>query len=86
MDAFQILVIILSVFLAIFLVLGIVFLVYLIQISHRIKHALQSVNDVVDSFRDFIGNLQQITSPVYLVRLALKFAKRYKRRRQNDQR
>lgn len=59
MDAFEILVIILSVFLALFLVLAIVLVVYLLKVVKTIKQISQKAASVVDS----ASNLTKFVSP-----------------------
>lgn len=49
MDAFEILVVILSIALAIFLVLGIIFMVYLIRISRRVHEISEKARSAVDN-------------------------------------
>jgi len=59
MDAYHILVIVLSVFLAIYLLLSIVFVVYLIKVVKSIKQISEKAASVVDS----ASNLSKFVSP-----------------------
>lgn len=49
MDAFEILVIILSSFLALFLILGIVVLIGIIKLVKQIRHITEKAEDVIDN-------------------------------------
>lgn len=73
MDAFQVLVIILSAFLALFLLLGIVLLILLIQISVKIKRIARTVGEATDSMKQFIDNLKRIASPAILTQIVVKW-------------
>lgn len=59
MDAFEILVIILSVFLALFLLLSIVLVVYLIKVVKTVKHISEKAASVVDN----ASNITKMVSP-----------------------
>jgi len=59
MDAFQILVIILSVFLAVFLLLSIILVIYLIKVVKAIRQISEKAASVVDS----ASNITKFVSP-----------------------
>lgn len=76
MDAFQILVIILSAMLAIFLALGIILLIMFIRISLKIKHVTETISDATDQARDFLLNLKELASPILIAKIFIRFIKR----------
>lgn len=76
MDAFQILVIILSVMLAIFLILGIVLFAIFISISRKINHITQTISEATDEAKAFLENLKNLASPVVIARIFVKFIKK----------
>ncbi len=93
MDAFQILVIILSAFLGIFLILGIVLLIMCIRVSRKINRITQNIEEASNSLREGaagLGNLvvtlNQLASPAVIARIVVKYIRHYitKRRTQND--
>jgi predicted PurR-regulated permease PerM len=81
MDAFQILVIVLSVMLAIFLILGIVLLATFISISRKIKHITETISDATDEAKAFLENLRNLATPAVIARVFIKFIKRAINRR-----
>ena len=81
MDAFQILVIILSVMLAVFLILGIVLLATFISISRKINHITETISQATDEAKAFLENLKNLASPVMIARIFVKFIKRAVTRR-----
>ncbi len=81
MDAFQILVIILSVMLAVFLILGIVLLATFISISRKINHITETISQATDEAKAFLENLKNLASPVMIARIFVKFIKRAVNRR-----
>ena len=88
MDAFQILVLILSVFLAIFLVLGIIFLVLSIRISIQIKRITDNVEDASDSLRSFFTTLNRLANPAIITKIVVKYIRNHlsgKRRNKDEQ-
>lgn len=87
MDAFQILVLILSVFLAIFLVLGIIFLVLSIRISIQIKRITDNVEDASDSLRSFFTMLNRLANPAIIAKIVVKYIRNHlsgKRRNKDE--
>lgn len=87
MDAFQILVLILSVFLAIFLVLGIIFLVLSIRISIQIKRITDNVEDASDSLRSFFTTLNRLANPAIITKIVVKYIRNHlsgKRRNKDE--
>ena len=88
MDAFQILVLILSVFLAIFLALGIIFLVLSIRISIQIKRITDNVEDASDSLRSFFTTLNRLANPAIITKIVVKYIRNHlsgKRRNKDEQ-
>ena len=81
MDAFQILVIILSVMLAVFLILGIVLIATFISISRKINHITETISQATDEAKAFLENLKNLASPVMIARIFVKFIKRAVNRR-----
>jgi hypothetical protein len=84
MDAFQILVIILSSFLALFLVLGIVLLILFIKISLKIKRTAATIEAAADTLKHFSDGLRKIASPAVIAKIAVKYIRNYIKRRKND--
>ena len=93
MDAFQILVVILSVFLGIFLILGIVLLIMCIKVSRKINRITANIEDASESLREgasglsrLVVTLNQLASPAVIARVVVKYVRHYitKRRTQND--
>lgn len=87
MDAFQILVLILSVFLAIFLALGIIFLVLSIRISIQIKRITDNVEDASDSLRSFFTTLNRLANPAIITKIVVKYIRNHlsgKRRNKDE--
>jgi len=85
MDAFQILVIILSAFLALFLILGIILLIMFIQISRKIKRITTTIGEATDNLKQFAENLRRIASPVVISKIVLKYIRNYINRRRKHE-
>lgn len=68
MDAFEILVIILSSFLAIFLLLGIVTLVYLVKFIKNIKEISDKAKSVVDDASSFASTMKKTAAPAAMAK------------------
>jgi len=71
MDAFEILVVILSVFLAIFLVLGIIFLYLLIKIAKKVRVVTEKAESVAAN----IASASQMVRPAVVSGAIAKFVK-----------
>lgn len=85
MDAFQILVIILSCFLALFLILGIILLVIFIKISLKIKSAAETIGEAAENLKQFSDSLMKIASPTIIAKIMVKYIRNYiNKRRRND--
>lgn len=84
MDAFQILVIILSVTLFLFLVLAIVLMIMLIKISNRIKHITDTVGDTVDNVRDLTASISRLASPALLAKIIMQYVQKIKNKRKES--
>ena len=93
MDAFQILVIILSIFLAIFLILGIFLLIMFIRISIKIKHAASKLDDAAnnvmattETIKASVENLSRLASPAVIAKIVVKYIRNRfnKTRRENE--
>jgi hypothetical protein len=69
MEAFEILVIILSVALAIFLILGIVFMVYLIRISRRVHEISETARSAVDNVESAAKVFSKAAGPAAFSRI-----------------
>lgn len=63
MDAFQILVIILSTFLAIFLILAIVLVVYLLKVVKSVKQISTKAEAFVDNAGNITANVAKFVTP-----------------------
>lgn len=81
MDAFQILVIILSCFLALFLILGIVLLIMFISISVKIRRTAETIGEAAENLRQFSDSLKKIASPAILAKIVIKYIRNYIKRR-----
>ncbi len=79
MDAFEILVVILSVFLAIFLVLGIIFLYLLIKIAKKVRVVTEKAESVAAN----IASASQMVRPAVLSGAIAKFVKSILKSRSN---
>ena len=84
MDAFQLLVIILSVTLFIFLVLAIALLIIMIKISNQIKHITDTVGDSVDNIRDFTASISRLASPALLAKIVMQYVQKIKNKRKEN--
>lgn len=73
MDAFQILVIILSVFLAIFLLLGIVLTIVIIKLTKQIQSIAEQADITVRKVASAAVNVSMATNPAYFGRFVGKF-------------
>jgi regulatory protein YycI of two-component signal transduction system YycFG len=91
MDAFQILVIILSVFLVIFLLLGIILTVVLIKTSLKIKRVAVKLDDAADNVRattetikTTVSDLAKMASPAIIAKIVIKYIRnKFNRRRES---
>lgn len=83
MDAFQILVIILSSFLALFLILGIILLILFIKISIKIKSAATAIDEAANNMKQFSDGLRRIASPALVAKIMVKYIRNYLKRRRN---
>ena len=63
MDAFEILVVILSVTLAIFLILGITAMVYIIKVVKSVKQMTEKASSAVDSVSSVATNIGKFVTP-----------------------
>lgn len=79
MDAFQILVIILSVLLAIFLLLAIVLTVVVIKLTREIKTVADGAKTTVQHFAAAATNVRNVTDPIYVGRFIGKFFEKLKK-------
>lgn len=68
MDAFQVLVIILSVFLAVFLVLAIVLTVELIRVTKQIKMIATTTQSAVDKVSNLASSAGKLVSPALIAK------------------
>lgn len=91
MDAFQILVIILSAFLAIFLILGIVVLIMFINLSFKIRRVAVKLNDIADNVRtttetvrDTVADISRLASPAIIAKIVLKYVRNIIQKRRNN--
>ncbi len=84
MDAFQILVIILSSFLALFLILGIVLLILFIRISLKIKSAATAIGEAAENLKQFSDGLRRIASPAIVAKIVIKYIRNYIKKRRNN--
>lgn len=79
MDAFQILVVILSIVLAVFLLLAIVLTVIIIKLTRDIQAIADDTKTTVRRFARTATNVSNITDPVYLGRFFSKFVDKIKK-------
>ena len=84
MDAFQILVIILSSFLALFLILGIILLILFIKISIKIKSAATAIDEAVGNLKQFSDSLRKIASPAIIAKIVIKYIRSYLNKRRKN--
>lgn len=86
MDAFEILVIILSVTLALFLVLGIVALVYILKIVQSLKQMSEKASHAVDNVSNVAVSISKFVTPAaagkLVVELVQKFVKHDKSKKE----
>lgn len=80
MDAYEILVIILSVMLAIFLLLGIVAIVYIVKILRHIQAITQKAETAVDYAQAATKTLASAVSPALVAKALLKQVKKSMRK------
>lgn len=71
MDAYNILVIILSVCLAIFLVLGIMVLIYLLKLIKNLKDISDKANAMVSNASDLAATLSKAAAPAAVARFVI---------------
>lgn len=69
MDAFEILVVILSVALAVFLVLGIVLVVYLLKVAKSVKHISEKAATAVDNVSNTAATIGKFVTPATVGKL-----------------
>ncbi len=79
--AAEILVIILSIFLAFFLVLAILLTIYLIKLTREIRSITQSAGRTVSTIETVVGGAAKLTSPMFIVELIRRYAKKYNKSR-----
>ena len=91
MDAFQILVIILSAFLAIFLLLGIILSIMFIRISIKIKRvavklddAASNVRDTTETIKDTVSDISRLASPAIFAKIVVKYVRKFVNKRRNQ--
>lgn len=82
MDAFEILVIILSVLLTIFLILGVVTMVYVLKIVQALKQMSDKASSAVDNVSSVAANIGKFVTPAaagkFIVEVVQKFARQNK--------
>jgi uncharacterized protein YoxC len=83
MDAYQILVVVLSVMLALLLVITTVFVVLLIKILKRIKRITDKADHVIDSVETAGDVIKKAAGPLALGRLFKHYAESVKQRKCN---
>lgn len=76
MDAFEILVIILSVTLAIFLVLGVVTMVYVLKIAQSVKQMTDKASSAVDNVSNVAVNISKFVTPAAAGKLVIEMVQK----------
>jgi hypothetical protein len=76
MDAYQILVIILSTTLAIFLVLAIVLIALLIELSKKLNRFAKSAESVVDNVEQASSTIREYAAPAAFMQQIIKIIKK----------
>lgn len=84
MDAFEILVIILSVFLAIFLLLGIITLVYLVKFIKNIKEISDKAKTMVEDASSFASTMKKTAAPAAMARFVAEQVNNAKKKHKED--
>ena len=77
LNAFEILVIILSVFLAIFLIVAIVMGILLIKVTLQIRKVTNSAEKAVTNMEAFTANVSKVTSQAYIGKLLIRQLKKF---------
>lgn len=88
MDAFEILVIILSVTLAVFLILGIIAMVYVIKVVKSIRQMTDKASSAVDSVSSVATNISKFVTPAaagkFIVDAVQKLVKNHDKKAKED--
>lgn len=79
MDAFEILVIILSITLAVFLIIGIVAGVIIVRLLKRIDNITEHAETIVTNIDSFSEKMKQFAVPTAVATMVTKIVKQYKR-------
>ncbi len=85
MDAFEILVIILSVTLFVFLLLAIILIAMLMRISSKIQHISDTVGDTVDNVQNFTASLSRLASPALLAKIIMQYVQKMQNKKRKEQ-
>ena len=78
MDAYEVLVIILSVFLTVFILLGIILLIMFIQILKRAKKVTASLEGVVNNVEVFSYKMSKTAAPLAFLKIVTDMFRRNK--------
>lgn len=77
MDAFEILVIILSVTLAIFLILGIIVMVYVLKVAQSLKQMSDKASSAVDNVSNVAASIGKFVTPAAAGKLVVEVVQKF---------